>query len=100
MIVAYANDGTKIESDFIDWCLMNVRITDIQNEFGVDEDQAYKMFWDEVRDTNTEEYDEILYNYDNHFNEALGNGAFDEIRNDYVLSLGIEYMEVDENENL
>ena len=100
MIVAYANDGTRIESYFIDWCLMNVRITDIQNESGVDYDHAYKMFWNEVRDTDIEEYDKIISSYNNDFDEAVGNGALDEIRNDYVLSLGIEYMEVNEDENL
>ena len=94
MYLSHTRSGKERTSDFNDWCLMETRIADIQDEKEVDEDEAYKIFWEEVREHDTEDYDMILRTYNGNFIEALGNGAFDELRMDYLLSLGYECVEV------
>ena len=96
MYISHSKKGKEIESEFLDWCLMNTRIADIQDEENVSEDKAYEMFWDEVRDYDAEVYDLILQSYNGDFNEALGYGAFDEIRAEYVSGLSYEYNEYKE----
>ena len=94
MYISHSKKGKEIRSEFSDWCLMNTRITDIQDEENVSEDEAYRMFWEEVRDYDAEKYDLILDSYNGDFDEAVGDGAFDEIRADYVSGLDYECKKV------
>ena len=88
MWVAYSNKGTKIELDFWDWTCMYKVITDYVEELGLSEDEAYTKFWEDVKNYNKEEYDFCLNGKT--FDEALGNGLFDELRTEYLDTLNID----------
>lgn len=95
MWVAYSNKGTRIERDFWDWTCMNKIITDYMEECGMTRDEAYKKFWEDVRNYDTEDYEDILDGRT--FDEALGNGYLDEIRADYLHSLNIDCEKITED---
>ena len=88
MWVAYSNKGTKIELHFWDWTCMYKVITDYVEELGLSEDEAYTKFWEDVKNYNKEEYDFCLN--ERTFDEALGNGLFDELRTEYLDTLNID----------
>lgn len=92
MWVAYSKKGTKIEKDFWDWTCMYKVISDYQEDFGMTEDEAYKKFWEDVRNYDVEDYDSTLDGRT--FDEALSNGYFDELRADYLTSLNIECVKI------
>ena len=94
MWVAHSNKGTKIEKDFWDWTCMYKVIADYQEELGMTEDEAYAKFWEDVRNYDAEDYESILDGRT--FDEALGNGYLDELRADYLHSLGIDCVEITE----
>ena len=71
---------------------MNVIIENYKTD-GLSYDDAYQQFWNDVREFDPEEYDLILLNHDG-FDNALGNGYLDELRNDYLLSLDMEADEI------
>lgn len=92
MWIAYSNKGTKIEKDFWDWTCMYKVMTDYQEEYGMSEDEAYTRFWEDVKKYDTEDYEATLDGRT--FDEALGNGYFDELRADYLRSLNIECVKI------
>ena len=94
MWVAYSNKGTKIEKVCDDWACMYKVITDYIEECGMTEDEAYKKFWEDVRNYDIEDYDSILDGRT--FEKALGDGCLDEIRADYLFSLNIECEKIDD----
>ena len=102
MYKAIANDGTEITSDFNDWCGMFTRMHDIQVEKGVSEEDSSKMFWQEVIDSDPEEYERIIEKYkdkEDPLDYAIGDGSMDDMRNDYLFKTGYyqQCIEVDEN---
>ena len=86
------NKGTKIEKDFWDWTCMFKVIKDYEEELEITEDEAYAKFWEDVKNYDKEDYESILNGRT--FDEALGNGLFDELRADYLSGLNIECKEV------
>jgi hypothetical protein len=88
MWTTYSNKGTKIEKDFWDWTCMYKVMTDYMEELGITEDEAYKKFWEEVRNYDTEYFDDVLWGRT--LEEAVGNGYLDELRADYLYGLNIE----------
>ena len=92
---AEAKNGKVIESDFWDWCLMNVIIENYMAD-GLTYDEGYKKFWEYVREYDPEDYDLILRDHDG-FEGALGDGYLDDIRTDYLYTLEIEAEEIDES---
>jgi hypothetical protein len=86
MWIAYSNNGTKVESECGDWCCM-LKIIEDYKETGMTEDEAYDRFWNDVKEFDEEEYNLIISKYGN-FNDALGDGSFDELRNDYLFFKG------------
>ncbi len=100
MFVAYTKRGNKVTSECSDWCRMFKRMGDIMDETRCDEDEAYLKFWKEVRDYDTEGFDEIIAlapkertRLIDKINYAASYGYLDEIRIDYLEASGIEYKE-------
>ena len=94
MWIAYSNKGTKIEKDFWDWTCMYKVMTDYEEEFGITEDEAWKKFWEDVKNYDTEDYESCLDGRT--FDEALSNGYLDELRADYLRGLNIECEKVED----
>ena len=84
MYIAYSNKGKKVESDCGDWCCMYKIIADYMED-GMTEKEAYDKFWDDVKAYDEEEYNLIIAKYGN-FEDAVGDGALDELRMDYLNS--------------
>lgn len=93
MWIAYSNKGTKIEMDFWDWTCMHKIIKDYEEELGMTEDEAYIRFWEDVRNYDTEYFDDILWGRT--LVEAVGNGYLDELRADYLYGLNIKCEKID-----
>ena len=79
----FTDDGTKVESGCFDWCCMQAEITNYQEQKDISEEDAYKEFWNNVRNYNIVEFDSIVADYDD-LEEAIEDGALDELRLDYV----------------
>lgn len=94
MWIAYSNKGTKIEMDFWDWTCMYKVMKDYEEEFGITEDEAYEKFWEDVRSYDTEGFEECLRGRT--LDYAIGNGWLDELRADYLRSLDIKCVKVEE----
>ena len=95
MWVAYSNKGTKIEEDFWDWTCMHKVVTDYEEELGISEEEAYAKFWEDVKNYDSEDFEDCLRG--ERLDYAVGNGWFDELRADYLYSLNIEcvkYVEI------
>ena len=87
MWITHSNKGTKIESDFWDWACMNKIITDYKEELGLSDDEAYLKFWEDLKNSDPEDYEQCLGGQS--LEEAVGNGRFDESRASYLLTLDI-----------
>ena len=94
MWIAYSNKGKKIETACWDWTCMYKIIADYQDELNISEEEAYIKFWEDVRDYDEEEYNLILEGRT--FEEALGNGLFDELRADFLDGQRIDCEEVED----
>lgn len=88
MWVTYSNKGTRIEKDFWDWVCMYKVMADYQEEFGITEDEAYTKFWEDVRNYDPDYFDDCVWGRT--LESAIGNGYLDELRADYLYSLGIK----------
>ncbi len=96
--VAYSKNGTRVESGCDDWCGMYKIIEDYKEQNGMSEDDAYKQFWDDVKSYDESNFNEIISLYEN-FEDALGEGALDGIRIDYLDSIGM-FNEIEEIEEI
>lgn len=94
MWIAYSDKGTKIEKDFWDWTCMYKVITDYQEKLNITEDEAYIKFWEDVKNYDPEDYALTLEGKT--FDEALSNGYFDELRADYLHTLNIRCIKVED----
>lgn len=81
-----AANGKKLTSCCFDWCVMYYHVSTIMIGYSCSEEDAYKLFWDEVKEYDKERYEVILEIYGS-FNEALENGGLDDLRTDYLLSI-------------
>ena len=77
---------------------MNTLIEDIKDKQNINEDEAYKSFWKEVRDSYPNEYDKILSDFNGDFEKALENGALDDLRLNFVDRLDYECKELNEED--
>ena len=80
-------NGKIIKSSFWDWCGMEYLIEKYKNQYNISENDAYKKFWEEIKNYNPQKYNKILEKYDNDLEKAIGDGSMDELRNDYLLEL-------------
>jgi len=79
----YTLKGERITAAFFDWTGMNICIQDIVDEQGVNEKLAYDIFWKDVREYDTAEFDAIVKSAGT-LEDAIGNGLMDELRCDYL----------------
>lgn len=85
----FTRRGTKVESECWDWCAMNREIKQYQEEDNLSPKEADERFWNDVK-----EYDPHTFSYaikEGTFEEALGNGYLDELRDDYLTALGYRF---------
>lgn len=87
MWVAYSKKGKRIESDFWDWACMEKVIADYVDELGISDKEAYAKFWEDVRNYDPEDFEACLNGRT--FEEAIGDGNFDDLRSDYLRTLDI-----------
>ena len=87
VIVAYSEGGKRVESECGDWCCMYKIIEDYK-ETGLSESEAYEKFWKDIKMFDEDSYNLIVAQYNNR-DEAISDGAFDELRIEYLESKGL-----------
>ena len=88
MWIAYSKKGTRIESHFWDWCCMSKIMQDYIEELGLSEEKAYFRFWEDVKNSDPEDFSDCLRG--GTLNDAILDGYLDEARASYLLTLDIE----------
>lgn len=86
--IAYSKKGEKIETGFWDWTCMLKIIADYQDDLKISEEEARLKFWEDVKNHNKKEFELCLDG--GTLEEALGCGALDDVRCDYLRMLDIE----------
>lgn len=84
----YTNSGEKIGPTCWDWCGMDIFVTNCVDA-GMNSDDAYDLFWQQVRDYSPEEYDELVEPYGGSPYECISdaNPGLNELREAYLMTL-------------
>ena len=86
--ITHSEKGTRIKSACEDWAVMEKIITDYKELQGMSDEDAHLAFWQDVRNSAPEWFDEIVNAYG--LLNAINDGHLDELRWDFVLNSDVE----------